>query len=77
MGIFGKKPDTAGIAAAQKKAAEQERLKIAQEAAEKAASDRRAESMMAEKTESKRRAFAGQLTPAGDETERKRFLKGV
>lgn len=75
--LFGGAPSQAKIQAQQEAAAERERLKIEQETAANAAKDRVAGTKAAVDAESKRRAFSGALTEAGDEKERKRFLAGA
>lgn len=80
MGFFSKPkgPSQADIQKAQDEAREKERVKLEQEQAAAKAEQEQAALSELEATESKRRAFAGQLTNTPeDENQRKRFLKGV
>ena len=68
-----KSPSQASIAAAQEKAAIAERNKLAQEQANK----ENAALRKSEMDKAKRAEFVTGITPAGDDTQRRRFLKGV
>jgi hypothetical protein len=72
-----KAPDQAAIAAAQEAAAKKERERIAMEDAAAKNSAKESAVMKAQALESKRRAFAGQLTKEGEADANKRFLKGA
>lgn len=69
-----KKPD---MAAAQARAAEQERERLAREEEAKKAQSEMERTKAMEESEAKRRALIGGLQEAGAEPTRRRFLKAV
>lgn len=72
-----KGPSQAEIIKAQESAAQRERDRMARETAQKKIeTDQKTLADMAA-TESKRRAFAGQLSGENDDEERRKFLKGA
>ena len=77
--IFGGKkgPSQAEIAAAQEKAAQRERDRMEREAAAKKLQSETKAVADLQAAESKRRAFAGQLSGEQDEEQRRKFLKGA
>lgn len=80
MSIFGKKPKTDYAAIQRQQAAQQEAAaaKAEQEAAAKKAAGEQAAIKDMEDAESRRRAFAGALSTAGqDDPQRRKFLKAV
>jgi hypothetical protein len=78
--IFGGKPkgpSQAELAAAQESAAQRERDRMAREAEQKKIDEDTKAVADLQSAESKRRAFAGQLSGEQDEEQRRRFLKGA
>ena len=81
-GLFGgakpkSGPSQAELTRASEAAAQRERERAAREAADKKASDDAKAVADMNAAESKRRAFAGQLSGETDDEQRRRFLKGA